>query len=402
MSLIEGPAIVDIVTPFDDALACLKGKVNSSLTFAVGGIPDQTGTYQNNSEGTGKFVTQGAGDIVQSALFKTGVTLINRRDMGTSALEGQWGLIDLQRQIPATFVITGSINSLDFIPGGGAGVSIAGVGPNYRQNRVLVGLDLAVTHVPTGRIYGNVALRKQIFADEYNLFGTRLTGGNVVDIEAGTSRREAVNYALRQMLQLATFELLAQMMPPEKYEFCVDLLDEEVGSVTGIATTGEQLRDLNAKRREQYTALSSSGADAQIAPAAASAEPSAPETAAARPAAERTAAPAAVRTSPLAATLEDPAKGKTRAHLAREQQARELAEKAEAERRDRAEIEARAAAAKAAPACVGPRLDCVPRQQPQPVKAGAVNAAPEQTSPDLPEEAEAAANEGLSGEEIAG
>lgn len=249
--LVRGPAIQDIVTPFDEALACLQGKIHGGLTFAVGGIPDQTGTYQNSTEGVGKFVTQGAGDIVQSALFKTGVTLINRRDMGTAALEAQWGLLDLAGQKPANFVITGSITSLDFIPGGGATLSIGGVGPKYRQNLILVGLDLAMTNTATGQILGNIALRKQIFADELGLIVGRVFDSKIVDFEVGGARREAINYALRMMLQLATYELLVQLMPAEKYIECSDGLDEGVGSITGARTSGEQTKKLNDKKAEE-------------------------------------------------------------------------------------------------------------------------------------------------------
>ncbi|MEQ3625813.1 MAG: CsgG/HfaB family protein [Celeribacter sp.] len=264
LALAQGPAIADIVTPFDDALLCLRGKINKGLTFAVGGIPDQTGTYQNNGEGVGKFVTQGAGDIVQSALFKSGVTLINRRDMGTTALEGQWGLIDLRAQKRAHFVVTGSINSLDFIPGGGAALTVGGVGPNYRQNRILVGLDLAMTNVSNGQIYANVALRKQIFADEFGLLTARFINDNVVDFELGGARREAVNYALRQMLQLASYELLVQMMPAEKYVECSAKLDAKMGRITGDQTSAEQLREFDEKRAAELAALAAQPLGTQV------------------------------------------------------------------------------------------------------------------------------------------
>jgi hypothetical protein len=54
--MVQGPAIADIVTPFDDALTCLNGRIHSGLAFGVGGIPDQTGATQNSTEGTGRFV----------------------------------------------------------------------------------------------------------------------------------------------------------------------------------------------------------------------------------------------------------------------------------------------------------------------------------------------------------
>lgn len=240
----QGPPISDIVTPFDDALVCMNGRIDDRLTFAVGGIPDATGRETNNGVGTGRYVTQAAGDIVQSALFKTGVSLVNRRDVGTTSLEAQWGLRELRNQTPAMLAITGSVNSLDFIPGAGAFINIGGVGPRYRQNRILVGLDLAMTNVATGEIVANIALHKQIHANEMGMMGTRFSGDNIIDVDFGGSEREATQYALRQMLQLGTFELLAQLMPPEEYQECSAMIDERYGAIQGDMTTGEQLREL--------------------------------------------------------------------------------------------------------------------------------------------------------------
>lgn len=272
MELIEGPAIADIQTPFEGALTCLRGKISKDVTFAVGGIPDQTGTYQNSDQGVGRFVTQGAGDIVQSALFKTGVTLINRRDMGTSALESQWGLLDLAEQRPVNFVVTGSVNSLDFIPGGGAYANVGGVGAQFRQFRILVGFDLAMTNVRTGRIVANIALRKQISADEKGFLLGRVFGDTIVDVEVGTTRREATHHALRQMLQLGTYELLTQMMPANNYRSCSEQIDERYGKVTGAMTGGGQLQNLLEKEAEKARKIEEERAAKEAAAAAAAAE----------------------------------------------------------------------------------------------------------------------------------
>lgn len=251
MSLMAGPPIADITTRFDEALYCLEGRIDSRLSFAVGNIPDQTGREQNSTEGTGRFVTQGAGDMVQSALFNSGVTVINRRDMGSAAMEAQWGIRDLSQQQTAALVVTGSINSLDFLPGGGAWVAVGGVGPRYRQNRILIGLDLAMTNNATGQIVANIALRKQIVADELGFMFARAEGDNLFDIDFGGNRREAVHFVLREMLQLATFELLTQLMPPAQYEDCRAIVDETMAVIEGERTTGGQMRELEARRLEE-------------------------------------------------------------------------------------------------------------------------------------------------------
>jgi len=85
--LVQGPPITDIDTPFDEALSCLDGRIQSQITFAVGQVVDHTGKETFADGGTGKFVSQGAGDMVQSALFRAGVTLVNRRDPNVAFAE---------------------------------------------------------------------------------------------------------------------------------------------------------------------------------------------------------------------------------------------------------------------------------------------------------------------------
>lgn len=230
--LVQGPPVRDIVTPFDEALTCLKGRINSDLTFAVGAVLDQTGKEQLTDGGAGRFITQGAGDILQSALFKAGTSVVNRRDPRVMVSEMQWGLRDAATLVPATFHITGSINSLDFIPGHGFDVSISGIGPRYRQHRILVGLDLAVTQTATGRVVANVPLQKQIFAEEFGVGVGRFFGDTLVSLDAGGQNREALHFALREMLNLATFELLTQMMPQDNWRDCEATLDGVSGRST--------------------------------------------------------------------------------------------------------------------------------------------------------------------------
>jgi len=269
LPLVEGPAITDVVTPFDEPLACLDGKIDQRLAFGVGNIPDATGREANSVEGAGRYVTQAAGDIVQSALFKTGVNVVNRRDVGTAALEAQWGIRALDSQQNAHFAITGSVNSLDFIPGGGAFASFGGVGAQYRQARILVGLDLAMTNVATGNIIANIALRKQMVTDDAGIFGTRFVNSRLVDADLGGARREALNDALRAMLQLATYELLVQLMPPSEHAECSELIDPRYGTVSGNKTGGGQYQEFRA---EQERRVSAETADEEDAPEEAAAE----------------------------------------------------------------------------------------------------------------------------------
>ena len=256
VSLVQGPPITDIFTPFDMALSCLKGQLRSDVSFSVGAILDQTGKDVVTNGGSGKMVTQGAGDMVQSALFQAGVSLMNRRDPRIIESEAKWGIRD-PRQIQASdYYVTGSINSLDFIPGGGFDMQIAGVGPNYSQTRIMVGLDLSLTDTRSSKVVGNVSLQKQIAAQDYGLSAGRFAGRTLLNIQIGKGEREATNFALRQMLNLATFELLSQVVPPAVFESCRAQIPPEFGQLN-LTRSSVALHKYKKNQQQNSTASSS-------------------------------------------------------------------------------------------------------------------------------------------------
>lgn len=256
VSLVQGSPITDIFTPFDMALSCLKGQLRSDVSFSVGAILDQTGKDVVTNGGSGKMVTQGAGDMVQSALFQAGVSLMNRRDPRIIESEAKWGIRD-PRQIQASdYYVTGSINSLDFIPGGGFDMQIAGVGPNYSQTRIMVGLDLSLTDTRSSKVVGNVSLQKQIAAQDYGLSAGRFAGRTLLNIQIGKGEREATNFALRQMLNLATFELLSQVVPPAVFESCRAQIPPEFGQLN-LTRSSVALHKYKKNQQQNNTASSS-------------------------------------------------------------------------------------------------------------------------------------------------
>lgn len=256
VSLVQGPPITDIFTPFDMALSCLKGQLRSDVSFSVGAILDQTGKDVVTNGGSGKMVTQGAGDMVQSALFQAGVSLMNRRDPRIIESEAKWGIRD-PRQIQASdYYVTGSINSLDFIPGGGFDMQIAGVGTNYSQTRIMVGLDLSLTDTRSSKVVGNVSLQKQIAAQDYGLSAGRFAGRTLLNIQIGKGEREATNFALRQMLNLATFELLSQVVPPAVFESCRAQIPPEFGQLN-LTRSSVALHKYKKNQQQNNTASSS-------------------------------------------------------------------------------------------------------------------------------------------------
>lgn len=230
-ALVQGPPIENVQTPFDTALSCLRGKIRPGVVFGVGQVIDATGKETYSEGGTGKFISQGAGEMVQSALFSAGVTLVNRRDSGVTVTETQWGIRNLEQQLPVNFFVSGSINSIDFIPGGGFSANVNGIGPRARQNRILVALDLNMTDAFTGRIVANVPLQKQIYTREFGIEFGRFVNETLITFDAGGQEREAIHFALRQMLSLATFQLLGSMVTPATYEKCSMVISSAFGSV---------------------------------------------------------------------------------------------------------------------------------------------------------------------------
>ena len=281
--LVQGPPIETIVTPFDPALQCMKGRIGKEFAFSVGAIADNTGKEQYADSGSGKFVTQGAGDIVQSALFLAGVRVVNRRDPNIALAESNWGIRKIADQIASDFYITGSINSLDFIPGGGARLEVAGVGPRYRQSRILIGLDLALTAAHSGEIVANSSVQKQIYTEELGVAANRFFADALVTLEVGGMEREALQLALRQILSYSTFDLLAQVANKAAVSDCAAMIAEG-GAVMVGGDFAARAGDGSALVKARAAAV-----DARAVAAAPAAQPAA--VAGGQPAAQAAAAP---------------------------------------------------------------------------------------------------------------
>lgn len=226
--------------------------MNGGITFAVGAVLDQTGRQSMGDQGMGAYFTQGGGEMIQSALLRAGATVINRRNMDIPVSEARWGIRGLETQAPTNFFISGSINSLDFIPGGGVSAIFAGVGPRYRQNRILVGADIYMTDARTGVIVGSVPIQKQVVASEVGFGVGRFFGTTLTDVDAGRVEREALHFVLRQMLSLATFELVSLTMEPRHWLPCRAKLDATYGalSATRSAEVEQKVQAELARLRE--------------------------------------------------------------------------------------------------------------------------------------------------------
>jgi len=167
--------------------------------------------------------------MMQTMLLHAGAEkVMNRRDPRPVILEAKWGKRDMKKVQVMDYYLTGSINTLDFIPGAAAEVTVAGIGPRYRQSRALVGLDLHLTRADTTEVVGAVNISKQIFAEEMGFGIGRFFGTTLVDFDLGSGNREPLQLSLRSMLQYGLYEILKQV-EPERVSHCQSIVDQVEG-----------------------------------------------------------------------------------------------------------------------------------------------------------------------------
>ena len=157
-------------------------------------------------------------------MSSTGATRAPSSRKSSSASAKQFTLMD--------YYITGSINTLDFIPGAAAELTIAGIGPRYRQNRAIVGLDLHLTDARTSEVLAAVNISKQIFADEAGFGLGRFFGDTLVDLDISGQSREPLQLSLRSMLQFGLYEMLSELNPDLRKN-CQQIVD----TVEGVEDT---------------------------------------------------------------------------------------------------------------------------------------------------------------------
>ncbi|MDF2366455.1 CsgG/HfaB family protein [Sneathiella sp.] len=229
VALPSGPPVQTLRTPYDTLVACVAEKSKLRGVWAVGEITDATGKFSAEFSGTGRYVTQGAGDMMLTTLVQAKAeSIVNRRDPRPIITEIQLGLRDARQFVLMDYYITGSINTLDFIPGAAAELTIAGIGPRYRQNRAIVGLDLHLTNARTSEVLAAVNISKQIFADEAGFGIGRFFGDTLVDLDISGQNREPLQLSLRSMLQFGLYEMLSELNPDLRKN-CQQIVDSVEG-----------------------------------------------------------------------------------------------------------------------------------------------------------------------------
>lgn len=284
-------------TPYSAALVCLSDYARAnhivSPRIAVGRISDYTG--KEESDGSGRKLTQGASLMAMSALAKAGANLVERYDTSVSELELKYAnnkLISdapsrppgapaapgdyrhiLSGQVPGSdYYLVGGITELNFnirssgLDAAGAdskatGLKVEATGQLYVMN---VGLDLRLVDTRTLQVVDVLSYQKQIVGRQVGVGAFDFLNGNIFQISAGEGGLEPIQLGVRAVIERAVLEMMANLYGAPGPEICLHDGDPIGGRTSGL-TGGfipayNNLDKNNAQTREDPDRWNLSGA----------------------------------------------------------------------------------------------------------------------------------------------
>jgi len=270
-------------TPYSAALVCVGQYARQyqlrAPRLAVGRIGDYTG--KEESDGSGRKITQGASLMAMSAFAKAGMPMVERFDTSVSELELKYannrligdspnpaadGPSEPRRifsgQVPGSdFYITGGVTELNYnIRSVGADMAAGdtdsdGLKGTFR-NRVFVmnvALDLRLINTRTLEVVDVISYQKQIVGREVGVGLFDFLNGNVFDVSAGSGALEPLQLGVRALIERAVVEMSANLygMPGPQACLSSDPLGGGTFGVTGGFTPAyNNLGSNNASTRE--------------------------------------------------------------------------------------------------------------------------------------------------------
>jgi curli production assembly/transport component CsgG/holdfast attachment protein HfaB len=271
-------------TPYSPALVCLSSYARqynlNAPRIAVGRISDYTG--KEESDGSGRKLTQGASLMAISAFAKAGARLVERYDTSVSELElkyannklisddgaapgGPPGAPQPYRKITAgqvpgsDFYLVGGITELNFNIRS-AGVDAQGAdsalehqglftGKVYVMN---IGLDLRLVETKSLEVVDVISYQKQIVGREVGAGMFSFFGNNVVNVAAGEGALEPIQLGVRSVIERAVVEIMANLYGAPGPEACLSAGGDPLGGRTGL-TGGYYPAYDNLDRNNAYT-----------------------------------------------------------------------------------------------------------------------------------------------------
>jgi len=230
---IGGSPVISNETPYSAALRCLGHYTNQRpLRIAVGQIADYTG--KNESDNSGRKLTQGAALMAMSALAKAGVPMVERFDTSVAEMELKYANNKLigDEKAPGDFrkILAGSIPGSDYyIVGGitelnfnvrsmGASGDGGGVASNALKGTagaslyvMNVGIDLRLVDTNTLEVVDVISYQKQIIGRQISAGVFDFLGQTFFDASLGESALEPIQLAVRSTIERATLEMVSRL-----------------------------------------------------------------------------------------------------------------------------------------------------------------------------------------------
>jgi curli production assembly/transport component CsgG/holdfast attachment protein HfaB len=273
-------------TPYSAALVCLSAYARRyNLTaprIAVGRISDYTG--KEESDGSGRKLTQGASLMAISALAKAGARLVERYDTSVSELELKYANNKLisdpatplpdgaaGKPVPYRRITAGQVPGSDFYLVGGitelnfnirsSGLDIQGGDPNLTHGQGMgtgtlyvmnVGLDLRLVETRSLEVVDVISYQKQIIGREIGAGVFSFLGNNIINVSAGEGALEPIQLAVRAVIERAVVEIMANLYGAPGPEGCLATGGDPLAGRTGL-TGGFYPAYDNLDRNNGYT-----------------------------------------------------------------------------------------------------------------------------------------------------
>ena len=230
----EMPALVkNENTEFHNISAPATGK----LVAAVYGFTDKTGQRKPSDKmaNISTAVTQGAEVWLIKALQEVGQgewfqvvervgldNLTKERQIIRQARESVGDERQLKPMMFAGVIIEGGIIGYDSnVLTGGAGARYLGIGPSTQYRKDVVTITMRMTSTQTGEVLLSVSTTKTIISTGSSMTFFRFfdMGTTSVEVEAGHTINEPVNYAVRVAIEQAVVELIKAGEERELWKF---------------------------------------------------------------------------------------------------------------------------------------------------------------------------------------
>jgi curli production assembly/transport component CsgG/holdfast attachment protein HfaB len=296
---IGGAPVISNETPYSAALRCLgRYTLGHNVRIAVGQIADYTG--KNESDNSGRKLTQGAALMAMSALSKAGVPLVERFDTSVAEMELKYANNKLigpdQPQGPGDYrkIAAGSIPGSDYYLVGGItelnfnirseGASGDGGGTATNSVKGTVGgslyvmniaMDLRLVDTTTLEVVDVISYQKQIIGRQISAGVFDFLGQTFFDASVGESALEPIQLGVRSVIERAVLEMMSRLYHVPSAA-CTNELNSERDPVSDIGasapapapvqtssntTVMNEERNYDTSRQDPYSGYSAGDAD---------------------------------------------------------------------------------------------------------------------------------------------